>query len=163
APRPPLFPYTTLFRSLVLRGVAAHLEDDLAVAVRRRRRLLGNVRTDDDLRQPLLVTQRAHAVRPSRILAAGTVMTTRSAATRLTGSTELASTTPTFGTLRAASQRFMSKPSTTTSPFVTPKSASFATNSFVFGALTAKVSVSTSRSWRTSSERIERSAPRYIL
>src|SRR5690606_40905752 len=68
---------------LVLRGVAAHLEDDLAVAVRRRRRLLGNVRTDDDLRQPLLVTQRAHAVRPSRILAAGTVMTTRSAATRL--------------------------------------------------------------------------------
>src|SRR5690606_41506946 len=104
-------------------------------AVGRGRRLLGGVRTDDVLRQPLLVAQRAHAVRPSRIVAAGSVMTTRSAATRLTGSTELASTTPTFGTLRAASQRFMSKPSTTTSPFGPPKFGRFATNSFACGAL----------------------------
>src|SRR5690606_32573375 len=148
---------------LALRRVRADLEDDLMRRIGGRRRLLRYVGADDDLRQPLLMTYRAHANRPSRSFAAAAVITTRSAPTRLTGSTSLASSTSTWGRLRTDSHRFGSKASTTISARSRPRSASFCTASFVFGAPTVKASTSTRRSWRSSSDTTARNAPRYIL
>src|SRR5690606_35037025 len=148
---------------LGLRRVRADLEHDLVGAFGGRRGLLRNVRADDDLRQPLLMTRHAHASRPSRNLAAAAVITTRSAPTRLTGSTSLASSTSTCGRFRTDSHRFGSKPSTTITPRSTPSPASFCRASLVFGAPTVNASTRTRRSCRSSSDSTAHSAPRYIL
>src|SRR5690606_15648465 len=143
--------------------VRAHAKDDLARALREGGGLLGDVRTDDHLHQPLLPCCLAHAKRSSSDFAAAFVTTTAGAPTRDSGSTLRASTTSSCGRLRAASHRFTSKSATTMRPRSMPSSASFFFSSFVFGAATPISSATTSRSCRRSSDSIDRIAARYIL
>src|SRR6188508_2087219 len=132
--------------------VGTHLEDDLVAGLGDARRLLGHVRAEQHLHQPFTIGTRAHRTRSSTIFNAAAVTTIFSAPTRLTGSMSCASSTATFGKLRAASQSFMSNASTIMRPLVNPSCSSLPRSSFVFVADSVSSGVTTSRSWRTSSD-----------
>src|SRR6202034_478939 len=74
-----------------------------------------------------------------------------------------AASSSTLGRLRAASVSFSSAASTMIKTSSSARDLSCASSSLVWGWSTATEAVTTSRSWRTSSDNIERIAPRYIL
>src|SRR5690606_35605861 len=143
---------------LVLGRIAADLEPDLVGRITKNSALLGHMRTEQDLEYTLLV----HASHSSTARTASTVISTFSCRSRLTGSMPLTSRTSTFGRLRAARNRFSVTSSATISTSVSPSSASLATNSLVLGVSTVSDGTTTRRSWRASSDRIDRIAPWYI-
>src|SRR5690606_23189958 len=151
----------------LLGRVPPHTEGDLVVRIGDDRALLRHVRSDEDVHQPLLapavVDACVHARRSSTSFRAGTVISTFSKRISTTGSSAGTSQMPTSARFRADRKSFSSKPSVTISTLPSPSSFSFAASSRVFGASISSVSVTTRRPCRTSSEKTERSAPRYIL
>src|SRR5690606_13110047 len=111
-----------------------------------------------------MLFQLFHASHSSMRLSDSTVITTLSAPTRLTGSSAAASTTCTYGTLRAA--RYSASGAFSATSTTRPAASSSdrrETSCAVLGCSTPNDSTSEMRFWRFSSDRIETIAPRYIL
>src|SRR5690606_5047941 len=87
-----------------LAGIAAHLEDILIGALGQASSLFRDVRRQQNGCQPFVI--RIHASHSSTCLTAGTVISTFSKRTRLTGSRPCTSRTSTARMLRAARYRF---------------------------------------------------------
>src|SRR5258706_5158420 len=152
------------------RGIAADPERVLVAQLQPLRGLFGDVRGDQHAHQPLgaglrrrLAHHDAHCRRSSISFTAPTVASTLSWLARLSGLTAAAASTSTPGRLRAARNSFSSSASTMISTLARSRDLSWLASRRVLGASRLMPSVTSRRSWRTSSENMARSAPRYIL
>src|SRR5258706_828888 len=144
---------------LGLGRIGQHFEDDLAVHLAHECGLLRDHRRHDDFHQAFLV----HANASSRSFTAAVVTSTFSKRIRLTGSAWRASRISTFGRLRADKYRLSSSLSVRISTSLIPRSRSLPARTLVFGWSIEKASITERRSSRTSSDRIDAMAARYIL